>query len=976
MSGLDHRVTCPSETELVAFLQRDLAPAQADSLEAHFGSCDDCRHLVFALAVEGTQPPAARGPAVEIGEAIDRFTIEEKLAAGGMGVVYRAHDPTLRRDVALKLVHLGSSLAQADAQTRLLREAQGLARLDHPNIVTVFEAGTHGREVFIAMELVDGLSLDRWLAEEPRAWRTILGVLEQAGRGLAAAHAAGLVHRDVKPANVMIASDGRVKVVDFGLARALAELGPGPAVNLDEDLHARLTLSGALVGTPAYCAPEQLVGEQVDVRSDVFSFCVTLCEAVFGRRPFEADTVGGLLRRMSEPPELPATPALPKRLLALLRRGLARDPAQRLPTLAPLLDELGRRPSRRGPALLTGLALAAAVPVTIVATRGPEVDACASSSTALAGTWNVGRRSQVGHAILSTQVAFAPDTWQRVGRALDGYAGRWTEMHGEACRATAVQHTQSAELLDRRMACLAGVRAQLDASITALAQVNRDSVRSALGVIGGLPNLEACAQASALLAVAPPAPAQGPEVERVRAAVAHAATTYRIGDYVAAQSLAHAALAEAERTGYRPVVAAAYHTLAKVEELLVLRPQARADYERAIDEAAASGDAALEATALADLADMVRNESADGKLANTLARHAVAIVERIHGTPLLEARVRLANARSMFYLDNTTAAAQLALGDQALAKAEATAPDETHELRITYELVKLALEPEAERVKPALLRILADSERFFGVNHPNVATVLSELVDNASVWETTDEAKAYAARIAQIMAPYPGHAAVMRRVNAGIEKDPVKRRVILEQVVRDSETLFGPNSPQVASALDDLAVALDDLGEHRTAAPLIDRAIQIWEGAYGAHYELLATAYETKATVYQRFDLPTAVAATERAAALSNLPGVRAVTKLGNKFALGEIYFRTKRYADTLAVIADFRPSLATLMAPDDPLYMTIDFVEAACHYELGHDRPAQLRRARALYAAYRKLRGAEDPQTVRDQAGWLAGKS
>lgn len=972
-------MSCPSETDLVAFLQRELAPAQAGSVEAHFGSCDDCRHLVFALAVEGTQPPAPRGPAIEVGAAIDRFTIEEKIAAGGMGVVYRAHDPTLRRDVALKLVHLGSSLAQADTQERLLREAQGLARLDHPNVVTVFEAGTHGREVFIAMELIDGVSLDRWLAEQPRPWRAVLAVLEQAGRGLAAAHAAGLVHRDVKPANVMIASDGRVKVVDFGLARALVELGPEPGVDLEEDLHARLTLSGALVGTPAYCAPEQLVGEQVDVRSDVFSFCVTLCEAVFGKRPFVANTAGELLHRMKEArgPEIPSQPTLPKRLRALIARGLAFDPAQRLPELAPLLDELARRPNRRAPALIAGgIALAAAVPLTMLAMRGPEAEACASSRTALAETWNVARRSQVGHAILSTQVAFAPDTWQRVGQALDGYADRWTDMHGETCRATAVQHAQSAELLDRRMACLATVRTQLDASIATLARVDRDSVRSALRVIGGLPSLDACAQASALLAVAPPPPEQVAAVEQVRAELAQAAATYRIGAYVEARDRAQHAVTEAERVGYRPVTAAAFHALAMVEEQLQRRGPARANFERAIDEAAASGDAVLEATALADLAEMMHDESADGKLANTLARHAVAIVERIHGAPALEAKVRLANGRSMFYLDNTVVATQLALGEQALAKAEAIAPAETHDLRIEYELVKLALEPLAERVKPRLLRILADAERFFGANHPNVAAVLSDLVENATMWEATDEARAYAERIAKIMAPYPGHEAVLRRVVANIEEDPVKRRPILEQVLRDSEELYGHNSPQVASALDDLAGTLDDLGEQRAAAPLIDRAIQIWESAYGAHYELLVTAYETKATVYQRFDLPTAVAATERAVALAKLPGVRAITKLGTKFALGEIYFRTKRYAETLAVIDDFRPMIASLIEPDNPLYMTIDFVEAACHYELGHDRPAQLRRARALYAAYKKLRANEDPQTLRDQADWLAGKS
>ncbi|MEO7093019.1 MAG: serine/threonine-protein kinase, partial [Polyangiales bacterium] len=880
--------------------------------------------------------------------------------------------------VALKLVHLGSSLAQADAQERLLREAQGLARLDHPNVVTVFEAGTHGREVFIAMELVDGVSLDRWLAERPRDWKTVAAMLEQAGRGLAAAHAAGLVHRDIKPANVMIATDGRVKVVDFGLARALIELGPEPGVNPDEDLHARLTLSGALVGTPAYCAPEQLVGEQVDIRSDVFSFCVTLCEAAFGQRPFTATTAGGLIRRMKNPrgPDLPTTRVLPKRLLALIRRGLAIDPADRLPTLAPLLDELAHRPRRVAPALIAGgFAIAVAVPLVMVGMRS-DADVCGGSRDELASTWSFARRMQVGHAILGTQVPFAADTWQRVEHTLDGYATQWTGMHGEACRATAVHHTQSDELLDRRMACLAGVRSQLDASIATLSEIDLPRVRSALRVVEGLPTIDACAAAATLLAVAPVPAGRGVEAEKIRTAIAQASAIYRAGAYTQAKDLAGRVATDAERFGYRPLTASAFHTLARVEDQLQMKAQARADFERAIDEAAASGDAEREASALADLSELVRNESADGQLANTLARHAVAIVERIHGAPALAAKVRLANARSMFSLDNVAAAKQLHLGLAELARAEAAAPDANHELRITYDLVGVNLLEQSERVKPELLRILAESERFFGANHPNLVVVLNQLVDNASIWELTGEARAYAERIAKIMAPYPGHESVLRRLDAELEPDPAKRRPILEQVVRDAETLYGPFSPQVASALDDLATNLDEIGEQDAAKPIIERAIQIWEGAYGSRYELLVTAYETKVTIYQRSDLATAAAAAERAVLLSNQPGVREVTKLATKITLGELYFRQGRFADTLKIMAEFRPKLGMLMEPGNPLYMTLDFVEAACNYELGHDKPAQLRRARDLYTKYRALRGADDPQTVRDQAAWLAGKS
>ncbi|HEY0097284.1 MAG TPA: serine/threonine-protein kinase, partial [Archangium sp.] len=244
-----------------------------------------------------TQAPEA--PALGRGTPLDRYVVLDPLGEGGMGMVYAAYDSVLDRKVALKLLPPGDADAGPEAtsgsgRARLLREAQAMARLSHPNVVAVYDVHQHEAQVFMAMELVDGQTLLQWEREQPRGWRELLTAFLAAGRGLAAAHAAGLVHRDFKPTNVLVGKDGRVRVTDFGLARphnAPAELGadtPAPdtgPVKGHSLLELNLTQRGAVRGTPAYMAPEQFRGATADVRSDQFSFAVSLWEALHGERP-------------------------------------------------------------------------------------------------------------------------------------------------------------------------------------------------------------------------------------------------------------------------------------------------------------------------------------------------------------------------------------------------------------------------------------------------------------------------------------------------------------------------------------------------------------------------------------------------------------------------------------------------------------------------------------------------------------------
>jgi len=306
--------------------------------------------------------------ALGVGTIVGRYRIKAALGAGGMGVVYRAEDPELGRDVALKL--LRGDRAGEEEERRLVREGQALARVSHPNVITVHDVGTNDGRVFVAMELVDGTDLRSWLATRARSLAEVLAVLAAAGRGLAAAHAAGLIHRDFKPDNVLVGRDGRVRVTDFGLARR--ERAPGPVTSGpieltgDQPVDVVLTRAGALVGSPAYMAPEQLAGDHVDARSDQFGFCVTLHEALYGVRPFAGKNLFELEDNVNKGVVAPPPPGrrVPGGLRAIALRGLSVRPGDRFPSMDHLLSALGRsraRGLRVIAAVAASLALAAGV---------------------------------------------------------------------------------------------------------------------------------------------------------------------------------------------------------------------------------------------------------------------------------------------------------------------------------------------------------------------------------------------------------------------------------------------------------------------------------------------------------------------------------------------------------------------------------------------------------------------------------------
>jgi serine/threonine protein kinase len=369
--GLEHL----DDNAASEFVSGSLPPSLLGKVEGHLAACRDCRALVAALAADPGDDSDARTfrhesisqvgelPArpLTVGDRVDRYLVLAPLGAGGMGVVFAAWDPQLGRKIALKLLRAGLALPSKDARARLRREAQAIAQLSHPNVVSIYDVGTtDDGDVYIAMEFVEGDTLTSWLRNYPRTWREIIEVFLQAARGLASAHSVGLLHRDFKPDNVLVGGDGRVRVTDFGLARSVLAPEEARAAPMMTALDVELTATGTVLGTPRYMPPEQMTGHDLDARSDQFSFCVALYEALYGSHPLPGGTSLKMLdhgETALPPPEGTKVPAALGRAVV---RGLARDRAGRHPSMATLIEALAPRPVR-SPVRYAGFALAAVV---------------------------------------------------------------------------------------------------------------------------------------------------------------------------------------------------------------------------------------------------------------------------------------------------------------------------------------------------------------------------------------------------------------------------------------------------------------------------------------------------------------------------------------------------------------------------------------------------------------------------------------
>ncbi|HET9990001.1 MAG TPA: serine/threonine-protein kinase, partial [Kofleriaceae bacterium] len=396
---------CLDDNVASEFVSGAMPHGAVTKVEKHLAGCRDCRELVAALAgaddVDSnaathrherevlTESQAGRLPTLSIGDRVGRYLVLSTLGTGGMGHVFAAYDPQLDRKIALKVLRANLGANTKEARSRLKREAQAIAQLNHPNVVAVYDVGTttNGEDVYIAMEFVEGDTLTTWLKRWPRTWREILEVFHQAARGLMAAHSVGLLHRDFKPDNVLVGGDGRVRVTDFGLARSLFGIddsGRGPTAAADvlkaraggSPLLVDLTATGTVLGTPRYMPPEQLLGPNIDARSDQFSFCVALYEALYGVHPLPGATSVAMLEEGKEA-QPPPDARLPTPISRAVMRGLAKERTQRFPTMAALVTELTPAPERapgRGIAIaVVGLIVIGVATAAVMASHDHEL---------------------------------------------------------------------------------------------------------------------------------------------------------------------------------------------------------------------------------------------------------------------------------------------------------------------------------------------------------------------------------------------------------------------------------------------------------------------------------------------------------------------------------------------------------------------------------------------------------------------------
>ncbi|WP_434421889.1 protein kinase domain-containing protein [Nannocystis pusilla] len=486
---------------------------------------------------------------------IGRFTVLRELGRGGTGVVYAAYDEELERKVAVKLLHPEATADVVEARTRLLREAQAMARLSHPNIVSVHEVGTHHEQVYVAMEFVHGVTLSTWLKRQQRPWREIVDVFRQAASGLAAAHEAGLVHRDFKPQNAMVGDDGRVRVLDFGLARAEGdpqlfadlertrelELGSGSSAGASlRALDTSLTLTGSLIGTPAYMAPEQFRGDRADARSDQFALCVALYEALFRSRPFPGDNLTELMRAvLAGHLRDPGSAKVPRALRAAVLRGLQVRPEHRYPSMDAFIAAIDRvvEPPRTAWLAAAGLTAAfAAVGVGLSYQTGVDIQECEDRARQeIAEVWNPGRFAGIGASLRAVDPTVA-QSWTVARRQYDGYAERWVEVAADACVAAEVRHEQSPALYELRRACLGDRLRDFKAVLDLFGRPDVAFAVHASDLVAGLESPESCSDPLELQRHA--APPGDPELARSlaeqHAAIARAEAHRRAGKFTEA----------------------------------------------------------------------------------------------------------------------------------------------------------------------------------------------------------------------------------------------------------------------------------------------------------------------------------------------------------------------------------------------------------------------------------------------------------
>ncbi len=796
--------------------------------------------------------PRKRRRKLAPGEQFGRYMLLDRVGAGGMGVVYAAYDPELDRKVAIKfLIHRHAQKPMSAA--RLLREAKALARLNHPGVITVHDVGAVDNHVFIAMEYVEGATLRAWCEEAKHSCKEILEVYTKAGEGLAAAHQAGLVHRDFKPENVLVGLDGRVRVLDFGLARSSEDAGssqPGlesswvgasgsteeasvehsysgsfsgehSGLALLSGLSVELTQEGAIVGTPAYMAPEQHLGQLADARSDQFAFCVALWESLYGTKPFRGESAANLVMnitqgKLREPPRDSEVPAWINRIL---RKGLSIQRSERFASMDALLAALGRDPTRvrrrrlRLLTLVVAVGSAGAMGVNnLLDTPPPTAQAlCGGSERKLDDVWDDEVKAAIQSRFLASALPFAEDAWQGASAKIDIYTARWVDMHRQTCEATRVSGEQSVELMDRRMACLDSRLTEVRSLVDLFANANDSLISRAVTASARLTPLAGCADLEDLTAGEhlPNDPEIRKNIAQTEQQLARARAHFDVGDYATGMEFVEAAQTLLEDVSWCRTEADTSFLAGIFYDRLGRSEESRHALQEAYWTALSCSYDPLAGNAAKELVSTLGLRLAQPKHALEWSRHAHAVTRRL-GERGKELHGRLLDREGIVHYFEGRYQEALERQNKALRILEQVSGGDS--LEVAAVLINLG-DTVADSGNPGQARVhyrraLAIFERELGGKHPHVAISLNNL--GAIAFDQGD---------------YP----------QAIEHHQRALKIKIDAL--------GPDHPSVANSLNNLGAAQIKVGELSPASDNLERARQIKLKALGKDHILLAETY-------------------------------------------------------------------------------------------------------------------------------------
>ncbi|MBN1206613.1 MAG: tetratricopeptide repeat protein [Myxococcaceae bacterium] len=828
----------PPDHQLAAVAEGTLAAESADAVREHLDVCAECRLVVAEVIREGSVVPVtgtlggARPPErlPEPGTPLSRYVLLEQRGQGANGVVYAAHDPLLHRTVALKLRMPRAGESSRVHFERLLKEGRALARLHHPHVTAVYDVAEDQGWTFVAMQYVEGHTLRAWLALHPGSLSHRLALLRQAGEGLAAAHEAGLVHRDVKPDNILVEASGHAYVTDFGLAapREGSEAG--------------------IAGTAGYVAPELFLGQPADARADQFSFCVTLSEVLHGVRPFAGTRLETYREALLRGERVKDTARLPRHVQQVIDRGLRMAPTERFPSMRALLEALAPRRPRwpRVLAVLGGVGLIGAGGLLL-----RPVAHCEGVTAELEPTWNPAVVARLDERFAHAP-AFVAGSRGATLQALEAWTTSWKRTATHACAETYERRTRSESVYLRQLGCLEQQRLQLSALLDVL--IEPEGLGRALEAVERLPAPDRCEGPRPLLSGGE-VPAD-PRIARGRALCA-------TGRCAEATPLLEAAHQELEKSGSPARRVDAALALAEARGRMEDNTRASASFLEALTTALELGeDAAASEAALGLLwiEGVHLRRFDEGERALRIGR---ALLLRSGGDEALSARIDRTAAEFRMVAGRYDEALKLA--QQALAKQEkrsgATSLGAAR-ARLSRGTIawQMGRYDEALQDFEAAQRTLVER---LGGEHPDIAQVSHNM---AAVWLRRGEpakAEPLMRRASEILrrARGPEHVATLSSelgLGAAVfmQGRLAEARAAFAHVLAGQEKAWGPDHPKLAAVLSNLGEVELASGAPERARPLLERSLALVARGDDGPYEAADTRF-VLARVFAALHKPT-----------------------------------------------------------------------------------------------------------------------